>query len=348
MKSYSTRQIFFDKQPELLSKIKFSCGAKLTFREDISNTNWIEGSSGSCCLLQHFPDAVELETYMSSYQRAYELIIISPDEITAKNINSLIYAARLLCYPQFDFNEHVLIELKDADELVKVGGNLEEWLVQKEITFDMMRACLIAAHASNANLDYALEQYKFSLALNWITPHSAHPHYGQVFYTGLETNRSNVNKIYAFLCAYSIIEELGLGIRSSQKNPRLIDDEWNPKVLDNLNIRLKKIGLDLETKIDWLIRGNPNPLYDEIKPRVTTKSEFYNPSNKVFDLELKIYEAINYGHYIRNCYLAHKANEVVKFINPYDVHNIQSLVRMLILSSIGFWNGMDNYREMLT
>lgn len=46
--------------------------------------------------------------------------------------------------------------------------------------------------------------------------------------------------------------------------------------------------------------------------------------------------------------LAHKTNEIVKFINLYDIHNIQSLVRILLLSSIGVWNCMANYREMLT
>lgn len=340
--------MFFDKKPELLNKIHFDCGVELSFREDISNMNWITDSNGSCCMLQHFPDAVELEKYLSSYKRAYELVLISPDEITAENVNSLIYSARLLCYPQVDFKEHILIKLEDADEFIKTGGNFEDWFVQKEITSNMILACLIAAHASNANLDYALEKYKFSLRLDWFTPHSAHPYYGKVFYTGVEANKSNVNKIYAFLCAYSIVEELGLDIRSSAKKPRFINDEWNPEVLDDLNLRLNNIGLDENSKMEWLIRGTPNPLYDEIKPKFTTESQYYNPANDVYDLELKIYEAIHYGSYIRNFFLAHKTNEIVKYINPYDIHNMQSLVRMLILSSTGLWNCMDNYREMLT
>ena len=348
MTEYSTRQIFFDKEPELLNKIHFECGVTLSFREDISNMNWMTSSNGSCCMLQHFPNASDLERYLASYKRAYELVIISPDEIVANNINSLIYAARLLCYPQFDFIEHQLIELKDADELVKIGGEFEDWFVQMEITSNMILACLIAAHASNAHLDYALEKYKFSLNLDWFTPHSAHPNHGQMFYTGLESNKSNVTKIYAFLCAYSIIEELGLDIRSSQTKPRFINGEWNPEVLDDLVLRLKKIGLGIDTKMEWLIRGSPSPLYDELKPKLTTKSQYYNPSNNVFDLEIKIYEAIHYGSYIRNFFLAHKTSELVKYINPYDIHNIQSLVRILLLSSTGVWNSMDNYRGMLT
>ncbi|MPM87805.1 hypothetical protein SDC9_134905 [bioreactor metagenome] len=320
---------------------------KLTYREDISNMNWITDSKGSSSLLQHFPDALQLEKYLSLYKRAYELVIVSPDEITAENVNSLIYSARLLCNPQFDFKENTLIELNETDELVKIGGRFSECFVQKAICSNMILACLIAAHASNADLEYALEKYKFSLSLDWFTPHSAHPYYGHVFYTGLESNKSNVNKIYAFLCTYSIIEELGVDIRSSSKKPRFLNNEWNPEVLNDIKLRLNKIGLDFDTKMEWLIRGKPNPLYDEIKQKFTTKSQYYNPANYVYDLELKIYEAIHYCSYIRSFYLAHKTDKTVKYINPYDIHNIQSLVRILILSATGFWSGMDNYREKL-
>ncbi len=38
MIEYSTRQIFFDKEPELLNKIHVECGVRLTFREDESET----------------------------------------------------------------------------------------------------------------------------------------------------------------------------------------------------------------------------------------------------------------------------------------------------------------------
>lgn len=212
LKKYSTRQMFFDKDPELLNKIHFNCGVKLSFREDISNMNWITDSDGSCHLLRKFPDSLQLETYLSSYKKAYELVIESPDEITVENVNSLIYSARLLCYPEISFREHTLIELNYTDEYVKIGGNLYELFVQEEICSNMIQACIIAARASNAGLDYALEKYKYSLNLDWFTPHSANPYYGQVFYTGFNSNHSNVNKIYAFLSAYSIIEELEVEI----------------------------------------------------------------------------------------------------------------------------------------
>ena len=127
---------------------------------------------------------------------------------------------------------------------------------RRENSYDIL-ACLIAARASNANLDFALEKYKFSLNLDWFTPHSANPYYGQVFYTGFESNNSNVTKIYAFLSAYSIVEELGVDIRSSAQTPRFIKDKWNPVVLDELKLRLDKIGLDIDTKIE-------NPQYRHI------------------------------------------------------------------------------------
>ncbi len=81
-------------------------------------------------------------------------------------------------------------------------------------------------------------------------------------------------------------------------------------------------------------------MYDEIKPQFTNKAEWYNPDNNVFDLELTIYEAIHYCSYIRNYFIAHKTNDIVKYINPYDIHNMQDLARRLILSTLGVWDIM--------
>lgn len=338
---FSTRQIFNDSHPEELENIKFDCNAKLTYRQDPSNLHWITDDSGSSCIYQNFPTEDNLAKLKGSYKNALELIINADDELTAQNINSLIYSARLLCNPNVNFTEHNLLEVDKSNQFI-AGGRFSEIFKQDEIFDKMPLACLIASHASNGNFQYALEKYKYSLHLDWFTSHSASPMYGKIFYTGEISNTLHINSMYAFLCAYTIIEELGLDIRSSAKNPRFVSEtnDWNNVVLDDIIKRLSDVKIRADDTISWLIRGKPSPLYDEIKPQFITKAECYNPDNDVFDLELKIYEAIHYCSYIRNYFLAHKTNNIVKYINLYDIHNIQELARRLLLSTLGVWDIM--------
>jgi len=342
MMEFSTRQIFNDSHPELLKNIKFDCNVKLAYRQDPSNLHWITDDNGSSCICEHFPSEEKLANLKASYKNAFELIIIADDELTAQNINSLIYSARLLCYPDVNFTEHHLLEVSTSNQFIASGGNFSKEFKQGEISDRMILACLIASRASNKNLQYALEKYKYSLHLDWFTSHSASPMYGKKFYTDVRENTSHINSIYAFLCAYTIIEELGLDIRSSAKNPRFISgtNEWNSVVLNDIVKRLNDVKISAEDTIPWLIRGEPSPMYDEIKPQFTNKAEWYNPDNNVFDLELTIYEAIHYCSYIRNYFIAHKTNDIVKYINPYDIHNMQDLARRLILSTLGVWDIM--------
>lgn len=339
---FSTRQIFNDSHPEILEDIKFDCNAKLTYRQDPSNLHWITDASGSSCIYQYFPNADELAKLKGSYKNALELIINADDELTAQNINSLIYSARLLCYPDVNFTEHHLLEVITSNQFIASGGRFSETFKQDEIFDRMPLACLIASRASNGNFQYALEKYKYSLHLDWFTSHSASPIYGKKFCTDVRDNTAHINSIYAFLCAYTIIEELGLDIRSSAKNPRFVSEtnDWNSVVLNDIVKRLSDVGISADDTVPWLIRGTPSPLYDEIKPQFTKKAEWYNPDNDVFDLELKIYEAIHYCSYIRNYFLAHKTNDIVKYINPYDIHDVQDLARRLMLSTLGVWDIM--------
>lgn len=217
MAEYSTRQIFYDEQPELLKKITFGCNIKLDYREDPSNLHWID-NQGSYHLLQYFPDGDSLKKLEREEKRAFELIIISPDELLAININNLIYAGRLLCYPVIDFDTRYLYKASDVDEMIEIGGNFIKQFRQNDIFHNLIPACLIASLASKKKLDYALEKFYFSLRLDHLTPHSVDPFHGKIFSTDIREKRSHINSTYSFLCAYSIIEELDLDIRSSSKN----------------------------------------------------------------------------------------------------------------------------------
>lgn len=271
---------------------------------------------------------------LKDYKRAFELIVYAPNEDIAQNICNLIHGGRLLAYPDVFHNPQPKVVSDIQNDYIGY-----EKYKQDSINESMLFSCLVAARSwKNKNLIYSIEKYRFSLELDSFTPHSASPRHGQVFSVENRGYSYHVSAAYAFLSAYSIIEELGLDIRSSKKKPRLIEnDEWNPVVKEDVIKRLSGIGINEFETMNWLIRGNPSELYKSIKPKLGINSKWID-GEKVNDQEMKIFDAIHYCSYIRNFFIGHKFDEVISYINPYDIHNVQMLVRRLILGKLDLWS----------
>jgi len=190
---------------------------------------------------------------------------------------------------------------------------------------------------------YAIEKYKISLELSSFTPQSADPRYGQVFDNYDIQHQSHARSAFAIISSFSVIEELGLEIRSSAKNPRFLNvanQEWNPKVYDNLIQRLEKAGISNKLTINWIFRGNPTRIENEIKPIFGYNLQWQVYGSEIRDKTLTFPEAIHNASYLRNFIAAHKFNELTQYISPYDVFNIQGLARQLILRKYNLWDTM--------
>lgn len=190
---------------------------------------------------------------------------------------------------------------------------------------------------------YALEKYKLSLELHSFSPHSADPIYGQVFDHYDFKKQTHTRSAFAIISAFSVIEELGLEIRSSAKNPRFLNPdkgEWNPKVLDNVQSRLSNIGIDKTSTFNWIFRGEQTKVEKDFKPYFGYDSEWTEYRDNVRDKTLTFAEAIHNASYLRNFIASHKFNELTEFISPYDVFNLQCLARKLILERLGVWEIM--------
>lgn len=332
--SYATTQIFYSENPELIKHISVDGLFYLDYRYDPSYMNWVKENNGSLVMMQEIPDQNKIDLLKYNNTRAYELIIVAKNDGIAENINNLIYSGRLLAYPS-------IYDCQYSTFISEVSNNivLKEFYRKKYICETMLLSCVIAKRSIERKLVYGVEKYRFSLNLDSISPHSGNPIYGEVFYTGERSYSSHVNSGTAIFTACSIIEELGLEIRSSSKNPRFINNntEWNPKVRENLKKRLSDFNILENETINWITRGKLNPIYDAIKPKLDNKnSKWYNGID-IFDKELNIIDAIHYTSYIRNFFIAHRYNEVVKYFTPYDVHNIQNLARRLILAKLDLW-----------
>lgn len=305
-------------------------------RDDPSLTNWESDGGGYSSIVGSLPNDQDIERYVSmGYKPARELMILSDDEEVAETVMRLVYCGTILEYPSpTEFPEPPFCyDISNSSHIV-----MAEHYPRQSINELALFGCVIACRAwKHDEVIYSLEKYRLSLTLDHFTPHSGHPTYGNMFEYSQGDYRRHVSAAYAALAAYSIVEELGVSIKSSHDNPRfLTGGEWNPDVKEDLLGRLREIGVSDDESMLWSLRGDPTPMEIDIKPVLGVESE-YCAYPDVRDRKLKVYEAIHYASYIRNYFLAHKFRDLTKYITPYDVSNLQSLARLLLLSRLGLW-----------
>lgn len=338
---YATKQIFDLVDIEEFYTIKEFEGNKFSLRDDPSKMHVCKSNGNAWKHCFQYPnDPIEEDE-----QYAKELIIHSKTLEEAELISNLVQIGCLLGYPLLqDFpNPSFVTDLDfikdDYDDKVKT--NLYNDFYGKEpIRYNLVLGCSIAAKSfGNLKYIYCLKKYRFSLKLSSLTPNSLHPYHGEIF-KGYEYDYDfHIQGAYSFLAAYSIIEDLGIDIRSSQKNPRFIkvDGEkvFNPVLKNNVLERLAKINIDGDELITFSVRGNSKNLTDLVVPILGEASEF-NHYKDVNDIDLTIVEAIHYCSYIRSFYLAHGFTKDNLFLTPYDVDNVQKLIRRILLDHFGF------------
>jgi len=269
-----------------------------------------------------------------------ELLIEAEDQEQATNDLSLLKAGLLLALPNpWNHYSGLHYPLEYLNEENPVLDSQPFW---SQFTYEnRLNVGLFTLNASRGrrNWRYALEKYRFSLELDCITAHSTHPKYGQIFENITSIARSQVNQLAAITSAYSVIEELGLEIRASKENPRFIggDSEWNPKVWGDTKSRLIAAGVDVNKAFNWVLRGDPTAIHLNIANSFGTPSDYQNYKD-VYDKDLHIIEAIQVASALRNLVASHTFKDISESVSPYDVFNVQSLARLLMMQTMGIWD----------
>ncbi|GLS33757.1 hypothetical protein GCM10007937_54690 [Mesorhizobium albiziae] len=111
--------------------------------------------------------------------------------------------------------------------------------------------------------------------------------------------------------------------------------EWNPKVLADIEARLEKAEIDPQRKVDWIVRGGETE--PAIHPKRNTLAR-HSDGRLIRDIEFSLPDAISACSYLRNFMTAHAFGDKAPLLGPYEVYNVQSVVRLLILSKCGVWN----------
>jgi hypothetical protein len=196
---------------------------------------------------------------------------------------------------------------------------------------------LAATAWQDRRLVYAIHKLSRSFETESITWWSTHPRYGQIFEKHSELYSAHVNSSIAINLAFSAIEEIKLQVKSSAAKARFLAGDWNPAVLKDIVDRLQKAGIDVGQKVNWIVRGEKSKSEESIKPALGAPAP-YSDSQVVRDVELTIPEALHVSSFIRNFMTAHGFSEASTFLGPYEVFNVQSLARRLILSKSRLWS----------
>lgn len=216
----------------------------------------------------------------------------------------------------------------DEDDRKRLSGTVYS-------TSDFPLACALAARASrHRRWAYGVAKYSFSLSTYSVHHVDLEP--WRSAYLGISKfPRDHVLFSHAIIAAYSVVEDLGLQVRASSKNPSRINGKWNPAVKRDLEERLSNSCVDLGETILWTIRG---PMRKIEKRRAMPAGEMAPWSARVVrDSEIPVVDAIAYSEWLRSCVASHGVKDLAKTLSPYDVINVQHLARRLLLESLGFW-----------
>jgi len=344
MKKYRSHLVLFHRDSTLIKSLNFDeYEIDLELTTEPTGTFWESADDR----LESWHKDPQARHRFETTVPADELIIIAENEGIAEDVLSTIKGGILLAYP--DFNNLPLVADLNSVEEIQPDIYKDEYFrnYYKQVDYVGYGCRVLKEAYERADFQYAIEKFKLSLKINSMTPHSANPKHAQMFKHYDPDKSYHTSGAFAITAAFSVVEELGLEVRSSSKKHRFLDNEkgtWNPSVLHDIEERLKKIGITKKDTFDWIFRGDKTEVEKELKPYFGFDSEWTKLNEDVRDKTLTFPEAIHNLSYLRNFITSHKFSTLTQFISPYDIFNAQSLARNLILRSLGLWK-IDLYNQ---
>mgnify|MGYP003675741700 CR=1 FL=1 len=327
MTTFCSFLVFKPEQTALVKSLCEEAGWTVGFVTDPSGRFRFDTNSVSTRML---PPALDPCGPLQGGETYGELLTIEGEEAEANNIIQLIQAANVIVegFPSEKFGSAPAMALPDEpSSRVSIVENVFRTTGFFEcFSFDVERPVAVAMATKawgNTRTIYATEA---------ITPWSTHPRHQQVFEKSSSKFADHVQTSIAINLAFSAIEELKLQVNSSSKKPRWLSNTehtWNPVVLENLVARLKEAGIDPERKINWVVRGSEPGL--QIEPKRELAS-YADAEGKIRDTQFSVPDAIHACSYLRNYMTAHAFGSESPLVGPYEVFNVQHVVRFLILS----------------
>ncbi len=301
--------------------MKFRTGA-LCWSEELKEKSPLKG--------KFFEYSFEKHHYRHSSPTNWELIITAIDEERAQRSYELFIASLTL------ISGHTIYSIGDLPSVISYGMDFinppEDFYyinAKQYSTSGIFTAAQLATKASfRKKHSISLLKYLFACS-----QHSNYLIHLDPFHSGYEKLSRNpldhLRYSYAILTLYSIIEEIGIEIRASQKNPSKIDGEWNPIIKKDLEKRIKNSKIDINKKAHWNLRSRPTKIQPKDKLNITGKASWARYS--IRDSTIEIIDAISYLSWLRSKILAHKLSDKYTSISIYDVANVNFLIRQFLM-----------------
>jgi hypothetical protein len=267
----------------------------------------------------------------------YEVHILTYNIEAAQYILSLIISSKAI------IDSSIWVNLNDVDKnlqysLEKVSGKKSDIYpeVNKSGSFEpgdgWYHASVIAAKAfGDSHKENAVLKYHLAREICDIHPMDLAPYYTKGYSSPFPYD--HLKYAYAIIITYSVLEELGLEIRTNGESSTINNGtKWNPIVLENLKNRLLENHINPDQKIPWIVRENMNRPY---KKNIDS-SIYCEWSDKriVNDFEISITDGILELSYIRSKISSHEVGERVHDLTICDVENAYSLVRVILLNKL--------------
>ena len=267
----------------------------------------------------------------SSLENAIKVLELTNASLTL--LNAELYEADRTSILPFSLADRKLISQEFMLEEEMIGNQIH-------VIPRVSLACQIVCKASfrkiyyNALLKYQLGNYLYSITPIYLDP--SHSPYYKLSSFPLDW----VKFAYAIIAFYSVIEELGLEVRASNKNPSTLNGEWNPKVKRNLETRLKKRGININEPFSWSLRSTPTKIERKLRKQKRLKpiKKSRWAKGSVRDSEIELIDAILLVSNFRSSISSHKFSKSVESLSIYDVSNANFLARRLLLEALGFWH----------
>ena len=275
----------------------------------------------------------------SEYPKYYnggEIIITAKKWQTAQQALNLIYAGMTLVD---SYNTNIFSSSRPLATENAVSSQAKTNKIPTEFhcyTPSIPRACEIAVKASRSlKYTYALTKYFYSCEL-FSTPSIELDPFHSPNLKISSFREDHVRFATSILVAYSAIEELNLHIKASNENPsRLENGKWNPDVRNDLENRLKENKINIQEPLLWSIRGPRRSLDKKSRLQAIQPAEY--SKGQVKDIDVDICDAISESSWLRSKISAHGFSKLASSLSPYDVSNVQHIVRRILLEIFGYW-----------
>lgn len=275
----------------------------------------------------------------SASRIAPQLIMHAPSRISAQRAFGILLAAFAI------IDGTNMMEMEDA---IVVPSNrrrledLDKYDVLATDTYTISRsgvpiACRLAAKISrSAPLQYAA--FKLQLSYRITSRHHIEfsPTYDAKRFGVSRSRLDHVNMASAVTLAYSAIEEMQLEPRPHGNRPVKKNGVWDDVAYRDLRSRLDRAGVRSTAPVIWNERGPLTRIHKSDRSPKGTRLSWTR--GQVRDKGVTVEDALLMASWLRSKCTTHKFGLATSSISMFDVFNVQSLTRRLVLERSGIWD----------